>query len=325
MNKVRNVLLFAVGLTLVTLTGLCAAGAAAPADPAAGAVAAAGQPSECGCKEELTCSCACSPLAGSWIASLTPKEEEKTVKATDGKDAIDGKVMKVRPVLKTFKFVPVNDQCDRFALNAQALTRPQRVIRAFPEVTDLTEFVGTACKAESKEKEKEVKFTALGFGIERGKEEDRTIFIAVLSGTVKLSDESKKSGEQGYKCKCCEESCKDSKCTCKTGYSDKDHPSKCSCCKNGCKYSDCECKTGQYGKNYGKDESKDKDQSKCNEPEKLEAELTVAFFDAEQQDENADGFPDERAEPIVCLAFKAEFRRVVLLPQCEPTKTVPVP
>ncbi len=59
------------------------------------------------------------------------------------------------------------------------------------------------------------------------------------------------------------------------------HPS-----RNGVHYSIVACRCG---KNYGKDEGKDEDQSKCNEPEKLEAELTVAFFDAEQ-DENGDGF-----------------------------------
>jgi len=328
MKKVRSVLLSSVGLALMALIGLRGAGAAV--EPAAGAVTAAGQPSGCTCEDELTCSCACSPLAGSWIASLWPKEYENDLTIAGGKDGKDGKDAdgkdgkdadgvnkKVKPTLKTFKFAPVNTKCDKFVVNAQAVTRPERVIRAFSEVTDLTEFVGIACKAESKE----VNFTAISFGVERGREADKTVFIAVLSGTVKLPDEWGKDGKDGYKCKCCKDSCKDSKCTCKNGdYNDKDHPDKCSCCKNGCKYSDCECKTGQYGKNYGKDEGKDEDQQKCNEPEKLDAELTVAFFDAEQ-DEDGDGFPDEREEPLVCLAFKAEFKRVVLQPQCKPTKT----
>jgi hypothetical protein len=322
MKKVRRMLLCSVGLALTALIGLCGAGAAAPGDAAAGAVTAAGQPSGCTCEDELTCSCACSPLAGSWIASLWPKEyENDAVEITgekDGKDGKDGDSVnkKTKPILKTFKFAPVNDKCDKFVVNAQAVTRPERVCKAFSEVTDLTEFVGIACQAESKK----VNFTAISFGVERGKEYDKTIFIAVLSGTVKLPDEGGKDGKDGYKCKCCEESCKESKCTFKNGdYSDKDHPSKCSCCKDGCQYSDCECKSGKYGKNYGKDDEKDKDQSQCNEPKKLDAELTVAFFDAEQ-DEDGDGFPDEEAEPIVCLAFKAEFKRVVLQPQCKPTK-----
>ncbi len=338
MKKVRRVLLLTMGLALVSSIGLCAAGAAAPADPAAGTITAAGQPSHCECEDELTCSCACSPLAGSWIASLRPKESQDDITIAGEKDGKDGKNTddkdgkdadsvdkKVKPILKTFKFAPVNDKCNKFVVNAQAVTRPERVIRAFSEVTDLTEFVGIACKAESKE----VNFTAISFGVERGQEYDKTIFIAVLSGTVKLSEEWGKDGKDSYKCKCCKESCKESKCTCKNGdYNDEDHPSKCSCCKNGCKYSDCECKTGKYGKDYGNDGGKDygkddgedgKDQ-KCDEPEKLDAELTVAFFDAED-DENGDGFPDKDAEPIVCLAFKAEFKRVVLQPQCKPTKT----
>jgi hypothetical protein len=324
MKKVRRALLFSVGLVLMAMLGLCGAGAAAPADTATAAleapptdtaaIAAAGQSSDCGCKDELSCSCACSPLAGSWIASLTPKEDgKKDGKDGKGSDNADSVAKKARPTLKTFKFIPVNDKCDKFALNAQAVTRPKRVIDAFKEVTDLTEFVGIACKADSKE----VNFTAIGYGVERGKEEDKTIFIAVLSGTVKLSDEWSKDGKDSYQCKCCKDSCKDPKCTCKAGYNDKDHSSKCTCCKNGCKYSDCECKTGQYGKNYGKDQNP----SKCNEPEKLGAELTVAYFDAQTQDEDGDGFPDKKAEPIVCLPFKAELKRVVLLPQCEPTKT----
>jgi hypothetical protein len=323
MNKVRSVLLFSVGLVLIALIGLCAAGAAAPVEPAAGAITAAGQPSGCSCEDELSCSCACSPLAGSWVASLSPKEDEKNGETTSGKDTkdaiqADSQNKKVKSTLKTFKFAPVNTKCDKFAVNAQTITRPQRVIEAFPEVTDLTEFVGIACKAESKE----VNFTAISYGVERtGTDNDKVIFIAVLSGTVELPDEWSKDGKDSYKCKCCQDSCKDSKCTCKDGaYNDKDHPAKCACCKNGCKYSDCECKTGKYGKDYGKDQGKDEDQSKCNEPEKLYAELTVAFFDAEQ-DEDGDGFPDEDAEPIVCLAFKAEFKRVVLQPQCKPTKT----
>jgi hypothetical protein len=290
MKKVRCVLLLAMGLTLVPLTGVCGAAAAAPADPVSAAIAAAGQSSECGCEDGLSCSCACSPLAGSWVASLWPKEYEKdAVEVTGGKDGKDGKdtdgaSKKARPTLKTFKFTPVNDKCDKFALNAQAVTRPQRVITAFPEVTDLTELVGIACKADSKEKE--VNFTAIGFGVERGKEYDKTVFITVLSGTVALPDDGGKDTK--YSADAGKDQGKDS------------------------------------GKDQGKDNGKDQDQSKCNEPEKLEAELTVAYFDAEQQDEDGDGFPDERAEPIVCLAFKAELKRVVLLPQCKPTKTTTV-
>jgi len=273
-------LLFSTGLALMALIGVFGAGAAAPADTAPGAIVAAGQSSDCSCKDDLSCSCACSPLAGAWIASLFPKEYDDAVTVASkksGKDGKDGKDandvdQKVKPVLKTFKFTPVNDKCDRFALNAQALTRPQRVITAFSEVTDLTEFVGIACKSESYK----VNFTAIGYGVERN-EADKTVFIAVLSGTVTLPDEGGKDGTY----------------------------------------------SADAGKD-GKDTGKDQDQQKCNEPEKLSAELTVAFFDAEQQDEDGDGFPDERAEPIVCLAFKAEFKRVVLLPQCKPTDTTKV-
>ncbi len=320
MNKVRRVLLLSLGLAMVALTGLTGAGAAA--DPnASAAITAAGQPSEC--EDELSCPCACAPLAGAWVASLTPKEEEKTGKPTGGKDSkdslqADSVSKKVRPLLKTFKFAPVNAKCDKFVVNAQTIPRPERACKAFPEVTALTEFVGIACKGE----EDKVNFTAIGYGIERGKEEDKTVFIAVLSGTIELPRVDAKDGECS-KCNCCKEGCKDSKCSCRTGdsSSNKDHPGKCSCCsKNGCKYSDCECKTGKYGK----DDGKDKDGQKCDEPKELYAELTVAYFDAGVADEDGDGFPDKGEEPLICLPFKADFKRVELQEQCKPSKTTTV-
>ncbi len=342
MKKVRRVLLLSMGLALVALIGLTGAGAVADpnasapipaADPnAAASVAAAGQSSGCRCEDDLSCSCACSPLAGSWIVSLTPKEYEKDGKTPDGKDvteAIQAAAPKKKPLLKTFKFAPVNDKCDRFVVNAQTIARPKQVIDTFPEVTDLTEFVGIACKAG-----KEVNFTAIGYGVERTEEADETIFIAVLSGTVALPDEWGKSGDlssaadSSYQCKCCKDSCKDSTCSCKSGdYTAPDrhgHPGKCCCCKDSCKYSDCECKTGKYGKDQGKDDGKDKDRQQCDEPKELYAELTVAYFDAEQADEDGDGFPDSGEKPLICLPFKAELKRVELQPQCKPTKTTTV-
>ena len=98
--------------------------------------------------------------------------------------------MKVKPLLKTFKFAPVNVKCDKFVVNAQTIARPKKAIDLFPEVTDLTEFVGIACKAD-----KEVNFTALSYGVKRTEETDETIFIAVLSGTIALPEEWGKSGD----------------------------------------------------------------------------------------------------------------------------------
>jgi hypothetical protein len=289
MKKVRSVLLSSMGLALLALTGVCGAETAVPADttavaaPAADAaseaVTAAGQPSGSDRKDEPSCSCACSPLAGAWIATLSQtKEYPDAVEITsskdgkDGKDA-DGKAKKARPLLKTFKFVPVNTECDKFAVNAQAITRPQRVVRAFPEVTDLTELVGIACQAKSTE----VKFTAIGYGVERTVEYDKTILIVVVSGTIELPDGKSHDGKYNV------DSAK-----------------------------------------QGKDDGKNQDRQECDEPEKLCAELTVEYFDAEQ-DEDGDGFPDSRAEPIVCLTFNAEFKRVPLLSPYEPAKKAPVP
>jgi hypothetical protein len=293
MKKVRNVFLFSMGLALVALTGLCAAQAAAPDDTAAAAVTApadtaseaitaAGKPSEWDHKDEPSCSCACSPLAGAWIATLSQtKEYPDAIEITsskdgkDGKDGkdVDGKAKKARPLLQTFKFVPVNTECDKFVVNAQAITRPQRVVRGFAEVTDLTELVGIACQAKSTE----VRFTAIGYGVERTVEYDKTILIVVVSGTIELPDGKSHDGKYNV------DSAK-----------------------------------------QGKDDGKNQDRQECDEPEKLCAELTVEYFDAEQ-DEDGDGFPDSRAEPIVCLTFNAEFKRVPLLSPYEPAKKAPVP
>jgi hypothetical protein len=298
---------------MVALIHLCGAAAAPPEQAVAEPlIAATGQSGEC--------EYACSPLAGAWIARLSTEKDWENITVAheeddkDGKDD-DGKDKKSRRSLQTFKFAPVNKECDKFVVNAQTITRPERVIKAFSEVTDLTEFVGIACKTGSRK----VDVTAISYGIERKKEADKAIFIAVLSGTIELPKEWESSQEgdhhekedDHYKCKCCEDGCKDSKCSCKTGdHSSKDGPAgKCSCCKDSCKDSDCECKAGKYA-----------DHQDSEKREELRAELTVAYFDAEQ-DEDGDGFPDSDAEAIVCLPFEAKFKRVELVPPCKPEKT----
>jgi hypothetical protein len=334
MKKVRKLLLLSMALALAAVVGLGPA-AAAPQEDAAALVAAAppeGPAADVAAQGWSSCddcSCACAPLADAWIAQLWTQDDAIIVAAdaTDGKDGKDGKDdKKVSQTIKTFKFIPTNDKCDRFVLNAQATTRPKRVIQAFPELTDLTEFVGVACQAGKKE----VDFTAIAYGIKRaGKNDfkDDIVLIAVLSGTVELPKEADK-GKDGvpHKCKCCEKNgCKDSKCSCTTGdytapnrHTPK-HPGKCCCCVDGCKYDDCECKAGKYP------DRKDGKDDKCFEPKELPAELTVAYYDA-NADKDGDGFPDKNQKPVICLSYNAKFRRVELLPQCKPTtKPTPVP
>jgi hypothetical protein len=304
------------GLAVVALIGLSGAGAASQGQAAAGVPLAAAEPSSgCGCQEDLSCPCACSPLAGAWIAQLSAQEDQRDVQAASEKDSKDGKSptdsKKPKRILKTFKFAPVNAKCDKFVVNVQAITRPEKVVSCFPKVTDLTEFVGIACKDESDE----VNFTAISFGVDRAEDCDETVFIAVLSGTIALPDDWGKDRDSTYKCKCCKESCKESKCSCKTGdySSNHGHPGKCDCCANGCKYADCECKTGKFP-----------NKEECKEPEELCAELTVAYFKAEQ-DKDGDGFPDSGEKPVICLSFDAKLKRVELQPQCKPTKDLTTP
>jgi hypothetical protein len=277
-------------------------------------------------------------LAGAWIARLWTEQDNEVEPVLEQADKIGKKPnangTTLKQTLKTFKFAPVNEKCDRFVVNAQATTRPQRVIKAFPEINDLTEFVGIACQSDSRQ----VDFTAIGYGLQRTAEEDKTVLIAVLSGTVELAKEWGKDGDGSHKCKCCREACKESSCSCKTGDfatpGKHGHPGKCCCCAEGCKYSDCECKSGKFPDRKdlnvdavaldevaSKDEDRDKDKGKdneCQEPEELSAELTVAYFDAEQ-DADGDGFPDSGEKPVICLAYQAKFQRVKLLPQCKPS------
>jgi len=194
MKKTRRVLLFSVGLALMVGMVLCPV--AAPGDAAASGtpVAAVGQPANDKGQEE--CSCACSPLAGAWVAKLTPEEGKKTDTPVDGKGDKDWKSKKVKRIFQTFKFVPVNDTCDRFAVNAQALVRPLKAIYAFPEVTDLSEFVGLACKTEAGK----IDFTAVGYGLERTDEEDCVVLIAVLSGTIAWPDGYGKNADSEPQC-----------------------------------------------------------------------------------------------------------------------------
>ena len=142
----KSFLLLMVSLALMAAAPPSGAADASPVSPAtptgvsaAPEVAAAGDTS-CSCT--LQCPCGCSPLAGAWTAKLTSTKET---------------------TITTFKLLPVNDECTKFAVNAQITTRSARVIKCWPDACDLTEFVGTACKRQWND----VQFTAIGYGVKR--------------------------------------------------------------------------------------------------------------------------------------------------------------
>jgi hypothetical protein len=174
-TRTKLFLLLVVSLTLmwaVPPSGAADAATVPPAAPtgasAASAVAAAGDAS-CSCT--LKCPCGCSPLAGSWTAKLISTKET---------------------TITTFKLLPVNEGCTKFAVNAQITTRSARVIKCWPDACELTEFVGTACKTQWND----VQFTAIGYGVKRcdpnacdpnnSGARDKVVFIAVLTGLIDL-------------------------------------------------------------------------------------------------------------------------------------------
>jgi hypothetical protein len=171
--RTKSLFLLMVSLTLmwaVSPSGAADASTVSPApaagDPAAPAVAATDD-SSC----TLKCPCGCSPLAGSWTAKFTSTKET---------------------TVTTFKLVPVNDDCTKFAVNVQVATRSAKVIKCWPDACDLTEFVGTACKGQWND----VQFTAIGYGVKRcnanagdpspSGDKDKVVFIAVMTGLIDL-------------------------------------------------------------------------------------------------------------------------------------------
>lgn len=173
MEPARTKLFFLLMVSLTLMGGVSPSGAAdastvAPAastgSSAAPAVAAADDTS---CT--LQCPCGCSPLAGSWTAKFTSTKET---------------------TVTTFKLVPINDDCTKFAVNVQVATRSAKVIKCWPEACALTEFVGTACKGQWND----VQFTAIGYGVKRcnasnpnpSGDQDKVMFIAVMTGLMDL-------------------------------------------------------------------------------------------------------------------------------------------
>jgi len=163
-TRTRRFLLLMMGLAaLVAVPPSAAVGAAAGQAPAAAALAVAGQPPcDCGC--ELKCPCGCSPLAGAWVAKLSSPKET---------------------VIQTFKFAPINDGCNKFVVNSQASTRSVKVVKAWPDACELTEFVGTACQDEWND----LQLTAIGYGVKRCDTIDKVQFIAIMTAHIDLPDE----------------------------------------------------------------------------------------------------------------------------------------
>ena len=144
-------------------TNASAVPAAAPTGVPTAPTLAAASDTPCSCT--LKCPCGCSPLAGAWTAKLSSSKKET--------------------VVDTFKFVPVNEGCTKFAVNAQVTIRSTQAIKCWPEACDLTEFVGTACKDQWSD----VQFTAIGYGVKRCDPKDagaadKVVFITVMTGLI---------------------------------------------------------------------------------------------------------------------------------------------
>jgi hypothetical protein len=152
-----TLLLFVVGVAGMSLVSPCGAG-----DVAQDALAAAAA----GCPK---CTCACSPWAGAWVGGFT-----------SGGLAPDGCTPCEKSVIETFKLAPISLTCDHFVLNLQVSMCEPKVLKAFPEATDMTEFVGVACK----DGENKVVFTAIGYGMKKSGTCNEVVFIGVKSGTI---------------------------------------------------------------------------------------------------------------------------------------------
>ncbi len=156
MKKRMTLLLFVVGVAGMSLAGPCWAG-----DVAVAAAAAAG-----GCPK---CTCACSPWVGAWVGGFAPAGD-----STDQCGECEKKV------IETFKLAPIALTCDTFVLNLQVSLCEPKVRKAFPEATEMTEFVGVACK----EGESKVVFTAVGYGMKKSETCEEVVFIAIKSGSI---------------------------------------------------------------------------------------------------------------------------------------------
>lgn len=177
MGRMRMILLF-VGLgAVMAISPLPAADTVQ--DPNAAPTAKVGDDPMCSSCGVTKCPCACSPLAGAWVASFSSPTLTN---------------------VQTFKFTPVNQACTRFNVNSEATIRSAKVLKAWPDANDMTEFAGTACMNE----EGRVEFTAIAYGIERRFDcrcNDRIAFIAIMSGTVEVPPKEE-----------CETSCTDAEC-----------------------------------------------------------------------------------------------------------------
>ncbi len=280
MERTRTTWLFllVVGLTSMTALGAAAPGAAAtPAQ--APAIAAAG---ESPCSGSLKCPCGCSPLAGAWVAKLFSESGAKSSSSRE------------ESILQTFKFAPVNDGCTKFVVNSQSVTRLAKVGKFWPDACDQTEFVGIACKDEWKD----IRLTAISFGVQRClTSEDRKIIAGTSGETTKCPTTTDKVAFIAIMTAKIEipDSCVD----CNTSSNDGSNP----------KSSDKE------GKPPASD-NKEYD-GPCKEPQELKATIFISFFDA-AQDIDRDGFPDEPCdEPVLCVRFETCLKRVNLREPCE--------
>jgi len=245
-------LLLVVGLTSMAVMAAVAPGAAT--DPAsAPGIAAAGETS---CSSCLKCPCGCSPLAGAWAAKLSSP---------------------IETVVQTFKFAPINDGCTKFVVNSQASTRSAQVAKFWPDACDLTEFVGIACK----DVWKDMKFTAIGYGVKRCDGVDEVVFIAIMTGKVEIPESCLECGSTGG------------------GSSDSKDAG-----------TDAPCPATDTNDTGG-----------CYEPDELKATIYVSYFDAAQDQDRDGLPDCPCEEAVICVCFETCLKRVKLMEPCEESRS----
>ncbi len=279
MERMRTtlLLLLVMGLASMTIAAAVGSGAAAPGAQTP-AITAAGETPCSPCSSTLKCPCGCSPLAGAWVARLTLEP---------------GKSSSMEETLiQTFKFAPINEGCSKFVVNSQSVTRPERVGKFWPDACDQTEFVGVACADDWKD----IKLTAISYGVQRCIQTARAGSIAAASGETSTTCPTTKDKIQFIAVMTAKIEMPESCLEC--GSNDKSDP----------KSSNTDGKSATTDGAYT---------GECKEPKELAAKVFLAFFDA-AQDEDHDGFPDRSCdEAVLCLKFDACLKRVEQMQPCD--------
>ncbi len=276
MERTRTILLWLLVVGLTSTTARAANPAQVPA-ASTPALAAAG---ETPCSSTLKCPCGCSPLAGAWVAKLSVSTDKHSSSMEE-------------TIIQTFKFAPVNEGCTKFVVNSQATTRLAKVAKFWPDACDQTEFVGIACKDERKD----IKLTAISYGVQRcitsdtrktiagtsgettkcPMTTDKVVFLAVMTARIEIPESCLKYDPTGND-------------------------------NSDLKSSNTEGGSSATESTYT---------GECKEPKELNATIFVSYFDA-AQDADRDGFPDDTCdEPVLCVRFETCLKRVEQREPCD--------